>query len=578
MSGKIPKYFINDLLFRTNIVDLINTRIKLKKNGKNYQTNCPFHNDKTPSFTVSYEKQFYYCFGCNKHGNAIDFLINYENLNFVESIEELSLIHGLSIPFEKNIISEKNNYFKKQKLYLLTKKMSELYQKNIMFTSSAYDYLTHRGISRNMMQFFCIGFASFTWDLFYQKLNIKKEFETELLNYQLISINQSNKIYDPFQGRIIFPIHDKYGRTIGFGGRTIQNIFPKYINSTETNIFYKGKQIYGLYQVKKKNSKPKYLLVVEGYIDVIMLTQNKINYVVSSLGTSITKEHVKILFRNTDTVIYCYDGDDAGRNAAWRALKITLPYISDKKTIKFIILPENEDPDSIIKKEGAKNFQLRIQNALTMSKFFFKNILKGINLSSNDDKFYLSVRALPLINCISSDTIRIYLRQILARIIGILDDYQFEKFLYQQKQKNKILQYKIKQTPMRTLIGLLVQNPNLAYLVTSTKQLKNSKIKGIPIFLEILKTCSENISFNTGQLLEFYRNSKIINILKTLSIFDHMIVEDKIQNVFLDLLKSIYKKDLEQRQEHLIAKERTNGLTIHEKKEIWSINKKLKNS
>lgn len=576
MAGKIPKDFINHLLLRTNIVDLIRTRIKLKKNGKNYQTNCPFHDDKTPSFTVSYEKQFYYCFGCNTHGNAIDFLINYEDLNFIESIEELSLMQGLSIPFEKNIISEKNDYFKKQKLYLLIDQISKLYQKNITLNSSAYNYLIHRGISKNTMQYFCIGFASFIWDLFAEKLNIKKEFEIELLNFKIISINKNNKIYDPFQGRIIFPIHDQYGRTIGFGGRTIKNIFPKYINSTETNIFHKGKQIYGLYQVKKKHSKPKYLLVVEGYIDVIILTQNKIDYVVSSLGTAITKEHVKILFRNTDTVIYCYDGDEAGRNAAWRTLKITLPYISDQKTIKFIILPDNEDPDTIVKKEGAKNFQLRIKNALTMSKFFFNNILKGIDLSSNDDKFFLSVRALPLINCISSDTIRIYLRQMLARIIGILDDNQFEKFLYTNKHKNKILQYKNKQTPMRILIGLLVQNPNLSKLVTSIKQIQNSKIKGISIFLEILKTCSKHSYFNTGQLLEFYRNSKIINILKTLSTFDHMIVEEKIKHVFLDLLKNICRKDLEMRQEYLIAKERTHGLTMHEKKEIWTINKKLK--
>ncbi|QCI18051.1 DNA primase [Buchnera aphidicola (Aphis nasturtii)] len=576
MSGKIPKYFINDLLFRTNIIDVINTRIKLKKIGKNYQTNCPFHNDKTPSFTVSYEKQFYYCFGCNTHGNVIDFLINYENLNFLESIEELSLIHGLSIPFEKNVTSKKNDYFIKQKLYLLTDQISKLYQKNLILNSAAYEYLTRRGVSKNMMKFFCIGFASFTWDLFSKQFNIKKELEIELLNNKIISINKKKKIYDPFQGRIIFPIHDKYGKTIGFGGRTIQKTLPKYINSTETNIFYKGKQIYGLYQVKKKELQPKYLLVVEGYIDVIMLTQNKIDYVVSSLGTSITKEHIKILFRNTDTVIYCYDGDEAGRNAAWRNLKITLPYISDKKTVKFVILPENEDPDSIIKKEGAKNFQLRIKYALTMSKFFFKNILKGIDLSSNDDKFYLSVRALPLINSIPSDTIRIYLRQILARIIGILDDYQFEKFLHQQKQNNKIVQYKSKPTLMRTLIGLLIQNPNLSNLVTSTKKLKNSKTKGIPIFLEILKTCLKNPNFNTGQLLEFYRNSKIINILKTLSTLDHMIVEEKIKHVFLDLLKSIYKKDLEKRQEYLIAKERIHGLTINEKKEIWSINKTIK--
>ncbi|QCI24716.1 DNA primase [Buchnera aphidicola (Rhopalosiphum padi)] len=576
MSGTIPKYFINELLFRTNIVELIETRIKLKKNGKNYQTHCPFHNDKTPSFTVSYEKQFYYCFGCNAHGNAIDFLINYDNLNFVESIEELATIHSIEIPFDKKSIIEKNYYLKKQKLYLLMDEISKLYQKNVIFTDSAQKYLIERGINKNMIDFFCIGFSSNKWNLFSKKFNIKKDFEKDLLYYKIISTNKNGYVYDPFQGRIIFPIHDQHGRITSFGGRSItNNILPKYLNSHETDIFHKGKQIYGLYQVKKKHSKPKHLLVVEGYIDVIMLTQYNIEYVVSSLGTSITKEHIQMLFRHTNTVIYCYDGDDAGRNASWRTLKIALPYISDEKSIKFIMLPKNEDPDTIIKKEGKKKFQLRIDNALTMSKFFFKNILKNVDLSSNDDKFHLSVRALPLINCISSDTIRIYLRQILARIIGILDDHQFEKFLYEKERKNKNLQFQIKHTPMRTLISLLIQNPNLSKLVPSTKKFENEKIKGLPIFLEILKTCSNNPNFNTGQLLEFYRNSKIINILKILSKWDHMIIKEKTRNMFLDLLKNTYSKILEKRQEKLIAKERVKGLTIDEKKEIWSINKKL---
>jgi len=576
MSGKIPKHFINELLLRTNIVELIDTRIKLTKKGKNYQTHCPFHNENTPSFTVSYEKQFYYCFGCTAHGNAIDFLINYEHLSFIESIEELATIHGLDIPFEQENTIEKNNYLKKNKLYRLMQKISELYQKNVFFDNLANEYLIKRGINKNMINLFCIGFASNKWSLFTKQLNVKQDFEKELLNQKIISINKNGSIYDPFQGRIIFPIHDQHGRIISFGGRLIKNkILPKYLNSHETDIFQKGKQIYGLYQVKKKKSKQKYLLVVEGYIDVIMLTQYNIENVVSSLGTSITKEQIQILFRHTNTIIYCYDGDDAGRNASWRSLKISLPYISDKKNIKFIVLPNNEDPDTIIQKEGKKKFQLRIENAITMSKFFFQNILKNIDLSSDDDKFHLSARALPLIKCISSDTIRIYLRQILARIIGILDDYQFEKFLYEKERKNKTFQFQIKQTPMRTLISLLIQNPKLAQLVSSTKKFKNKEIKGLSIFLDILKTCSKNPNFTTGQLLEFYRHKKIINILKTLSKWDHMIIEEKIQNMFLDLLKNTYSKILEKKQEKLIAKERIQGLTIKEKKEIWSINKKL---
>jgi len=574
MSGKIPKYFITELLFRTNIVELISTRLTLKKNGKNYQANCPFHHDKTPSFTVSYEKQFYYCFGCNIHGNAIDFLIHYEHLSFVESIEELAMIHGISIPFENRI--QNNLYLKKQKLYLLMKKICKLYQKNIHLANTAFKYLSQRNISKNMVDLFLIGFASFNWNDFYEKLNINKELEQELFIHNIISINKKGYKYDRFQGRIIFPIQDSHGRIIAFGGRSLNNTTPKYLNSPETDIFHKGKQLYGLYQVKKKCFKPIYLLVVEGYIDVITLTQYNINYVVSSLGTATTSEHIQLLFQNTDTIIYCYDGDDAGKNAAWRTLKKALPHISDKKTLKFILLPANEDPDTIIRKEGREKFQTRIDTAMTMSKFFFKHISTDVDLSSNDDKFHLSVRALPLINTISSDTIRIYLRQKLARMIGILDDNQFEKFLYEKEiKKNHQRQFHIKRTPMRTLIGLLVQNPSLAKIAPSIKKFKNLNTKGIDIFLEILQTCIENPDINTGQLLELYRDTKIINILKILSRWDHMIIQEEIQNMFLDLLMNIYNKILEKRQEYLIAKERRTGLKMYEKEEIWSINKAL---
>ncbi|QCI20216.1 DNA primase [Buchnera aphidicola (Brachycaudus cardui)] len=574
MSGKIPKYFITELLSRTNIVELINTRITLKKYGKNYQTNCPFHHDKTPSFTVSYEKQFYYCFGCNAHGNAIDFLIKYENLSFIESIEELSIMHGVKIPFENKI--NNNFYIKKQNLYLFMEKLCKLYQKNINITDSAYHYLAERGINQRMIDFFLLGFSSFNWKNFSTNLHISKELEEKFIHYNIIHINKKGYKYDQFQGRIIFPIQDLHGRIIGFGGRSLNNSLPKYLNSPETDIFHKGKYIYGLYQVKKKCKQPKYLLVVEGYIDVITLTQYNINYVVSPLGTSTTSEHIQLLFQNTDIVVYCYDGDDAGKNAAWRTLKKALPYISDQKTLKFILLPRNEDPDSIIRKEGRDAFQKRINNAITMPKFFFKCLLRNFNLSSSEDKFSLSVRALPLINSISSDTIRIYLRQILGRLIGILDDHQFEKFLYEYEiKKTYRSQFQIKRTPMRVLIALLIQNPALSTVAPSIIKFKNLKVKGLPIFLEILKTCLSNPHINTGQLLEFYRDTKIINILKTLARWDHMIIQEEIQNMFLDLLMNIYDKILEERQEYLIAQERIRGLTIIEKKEIWSINKAL---
>ncbi|CAL4318289.1 DNA primase [Buchnera aphidicola] len=573
MSGKIPKHFIHDLLTQTNIVDLINARIKLKKQGQNYKTNCPFHHDKTPSFTVSYEKQFYYCFGCSAHGNAIDFLINYDHLNFIESVQELALTNGVKIPFQTIY---NNEYNKKQKIYSLMEKISRLYQKNILLTHVAQEYMKKRGISKKMMDIFSIGFVSKDWKQFSKQFNITKNFQQDLIHYKILSINQTGYIYNRFYGRIIFPIHNKNGKIIGFGGRSLYDITPKYLNSPEDNIFHKGKEIYGLYQIKKTCLKPKYLLVVEGYIDVITLTQYNICYAVSSLGTATTEDQIKILFNVTDTVIYCYDGDVSGVNAAWRALKIALPYISDEKTLKFILLPINEDPDTIVRKEGKNNFQKRIDNAMTMSEFFFQNILKNVNLSSTDDKFYLSKSALPLINKIPSDTIRIYFRQILARKIGILDDNQFEKFLYEKENlQYKYYNFKIKRTPMRTLIGLLIQNPNLSRIIPKELNLNNIHIKGFPIFLEILNKCIQFPNINMGQLLEFYREKKIIRILNILARWDHMIAPKEINNMFLDLLMNIYDKILEKRYEHLISKERIHGLTISEKKEVWSINKSL---
>ncbi|WP_422667521.1 DNA primase [Buchnera aphidicola] len=573
MPGKIPKYFINDLLSRTNIIELINARITLKKQGKNYKTNCPFHHDKTPSFTVSYEKQFYYCFGCNAHGNAIDFLINYDHLNFIESIEELAITNGLTIPFQNKI---KNEYFQKEKIYSLMKKISKLYQKNTLLTDSSKKYIKNRGINQEMIDFFSIGFIDKNWNDFSKKFNISEKFQQELIKNEILSITPKGYIYNRFYERIIFPIHNKHGNIIGFGGRALHNITPKYINSPETDIFHKGKEIYGLYQVKKKCLKPEYLLVVEGYIDVITLTQYNINYVVSLLGTATTKEQIKILFCTTNIIIYCYDGDLAGINAAWRALKIALPYISETKILKFILLPNNEDPDTIIRKEGYNHFNNRIKNAMTMSQFFFQNILKNVNLYSIDDKFYFSKYALPLIDKITNDTVRIYFRQILARKIGILDDNQFNKFLYEtENTKKQDYQFKIKRTPMRVLIGLLIQNPSLAQIVPKKLNFNNIKIKGLPIFLEILKTCIKFPNLNTGQLLELYRDQKIINIFKMLAKWDHMIAPKEIKTMFLDLLININNKILQKRQEYLISQERITGLTINEKKEVWSINQSL---
>jgi DNA primase len=578
MIGKIPKNFIDELLIKTNIIDLISSRIPLKKQGQNYHARCPFHNEKTPSFTVNDKKQFYYCFGCNSHGNAIDFLMNYEHLNFIESIETLSILNRLSIPYNIGYETHKNEYDKRNQLYYLMKKVSDLYKENIVNTdhNEAYCYLKKRGISQEMINYFSIGFAPKEWNNISKKIIINKNNQQALIDSGILILNKKGYSYDRFRDRIIFPIKDNHGRISGFGARNLNNKKPKYINSPETNIFHKSRQLYGLYETKRNYSKPTRLLIVEGYIDVIMLTQFNINYVVGSLGTSITSEHIQLLFRTTDNLIYCYDGDRSGKEAAWRTLKISLPYMHDGRSIKFIFLPQDEDPDTIIRQEGKIAFENRIDQAIDLSVFLFHKLLKNINLSSIEGRSYLSAIAVPLIQLIPGETMRIYLKQILGHKLGIPDFNQLERLFSKNEKKIENNKTKpIKQTRMRILISLLLQNPYLAEIIPSVKKITNLKIKGLPLFLELVQICINNPKSNTGQILESYRNTDRISILYKLAKWDHMIIEKEIKNVFLDLLTGLYNKILEIRQELLIDKERKKGLNNAEKNELWSINKKL---
>ncbi|HXK00493.1 MAG TPA: DNA primase, partial [Buchnera sp. (in: enterobacteria)] len=568
MIGKIPKNFIDELLIKTNIIDLINSRIPLKKQGQNYHARCPFHNEKTPSFTVNDKKQFYYCFGCNSHGNAIDFLMNYEHLNFIESIETLSILNRLTIPYNISYKKNKNEYDKRTQLYYLMKKVSDLYKTNIMNTdhNEAYRYLKQRGISKEMINYFSIGFAPKEWNNISKKIVINKHNQKALIDSGILILNKQGYPYDRFRNRIMFPIKDNYGRISGFGARNLDNTQPKYINSPETNIFHKSRQLYGLYEITRNYSKPNRLLIVEGYIDVIMLTQFNINYVVGSLGTSITTEHIQLLFRTTNNIIYCYDGDKSGKEAAWRTLKTSLPYIYDGRSVKFIFLPQDEDPDTIIRKEGKIAFENRINQATDLSVFLFHKLLKNINLSSIEGRSYLSAIAVPLIQLIPGETMRIYLKQILGHKLGIPDFNQLERLF--SKNARKIEDYKIKpikQTRMRILISLLLQNPYLAEMIPSVAKLMHLKIKGLSLFLELVQICIKNPKLNTGQILESYRDTDKISILYKLAKWDHMIIEKEIKNVFLDLLTGLYNKILEIRQELLIDKERKKGLNNSEK-------------
>ncbi|WP_313655227.1 DNA primase [Pantoea sp.] len=574
MAGRIPRVFINDLLARTDIVDLIDARVKLKKQGKNFHACCPFHNEKTPSFTVNGEKQFYHCFGCGAHGNAIDFLMNFDRLEFVETIEELATSHGLDVPYEAGSGPSQMERHQRQSLYQLMESLNSFYQQGLQQSSAqpARDYLDRRGLSAEVINHFAIGYAPAGWDNVLKRFGKQTDDRESLMEAGMLVSNDKGRTYDRFRDRIMFPIRDKRGRVIGFGGRVLSNETPKYLNSPETPIFHKGRQLYGLYEAVKNHPEPARLLVVEGYMDVVALAQYGIDYAVASLGTSTTAEHIQLLFRSTDTVICCYDGDRAGREAAWRALETALPYMNDGRQLRFMFLPDGEDPDTLVRKEGKAAFEARMEQAMPLSSFLFDSLLPQVDLSSRDGKARLSTLALPLITQIPGETLRIYMRQELGNKLGILDDNQLEKLMPKQAASGTApVAPPLKRTTMRVLIALLIQNPQLASMVPSLDGLSESKMPGLPLFIELVGRCNENPGLTTGQLLELYRGTNFSQTLETLAIWNHMIVDEEAEAVFQDSLASIYDSALEERLEFLIARERIQGLTADERRELWML-------
>jgi DNA primase len=578
MAGRIPRVFINDLLARTDIVDLIDARVKLKKQGKNYHACCPFHNEKTPSFTVNGEKQFYHCFGCGAHGNALDFLMNYDKLEFVESVEELAAMHNLEVPFEAGSGPSLIERHQRQTLYQLMDGLNAFYQQSLTQPAAepARQYLSRRGLSSEIIERFAIGYAPPGWDNVLKRFGGNSENRKSLIDAGMLVTNDQGRSYDRFRERVMFPIRDKRGRVIGFGGRVLGNDTPKYLNSPETDIFHKGRQLYGLYEAQQDNDEPQRLLVVEGYMDVVALAQYGINYAVASLGTSTTADHIQLLFRVTKNVICCYDGDRAGRDAAWRALETALPYMSDGRQLRFMFLPDGEDPDTLVRKEGKEAFEARMEQALPLSTFLFNSLLPQADLTTPDGTTQLAALALPLINQVPGETLRIQLRQLLGNKIGIFDDAQLDRLMPKQVESATTRPApQLKRTTMRILIGLLLQNPELAPKVPPLEGLDQSRLAGLGLFTELVNTCLSQPGLTTGQLLEHYRGTKEAATLEKLSMWDDIADKDIAEKTFTDALNHMFDSMLERRQEELIARDRTHGLSSEERRELWQLNQEL---
>lgn len=419
--SRIPQNFIDDLLARVNIVDIIDGRVKLKKAGKNYSGLCPFHQEKSPSFSVSPDKQFYYCFGCGAGGNAIGFLMEYERLEFPQAVEELAKYAGVDVPRDEHSHQRSDEH--KAQLSTLDA-AAQYYQEQLRQhpnRNAAVNYLKARGLTGQVAQYFGIGYAPDGWDNLLKRLGTSPE-QQQLLEQSglLIRHEERDRLYDRFRHRIMFPIRDIRGRVIAFGGRVLGDEKPKYLNSPETDTFHKSRELYGLFEARRLTQKLDKIVIVEGYMDVISLAQFGITYAVATLGTATTAQHLERLFKTVSEVIFCFDGDAAGRKAAERALETTLPVIKDGQEARFLFLPEGEDPDSLVRKESQSGFETRLkESALPLSEFFFQHLQAQHDMTSIDGRASFSVQALPLLQQMPASLRQQMMMERISEITGL---------------------------------------------------------------------------------------------------------------------------------------------------------------
>lgn len=430
MPGLIPQRFIDDLLSRVDILDVVDPRVKLRKTGKNYSGLCPFHQEKSPSFTVNPDKQFYYCFGCGAGGNAIGFVMNFDNLDFIGAVEALAKDAGIEVPREDSPQAcQQSSRF--EAMLALLKETAEYYQQQLRQhpqRERAVAYLKGRGLSGEIARDFGLGYAPPGWD------NLLKQFGSDAVKQRLQfdagllvernadkadSNDKRSPYYDRFRDRIMYPIRDSRGRVIGFGGRVLGDDKPKYLNSPETPVFHKGEELYGLFEAKQKLKKPERYVIVEGYMDVIAMHQSGIHYCVATLGTATSSAHLRTLFKQVPEVVFCFDGDNAGREAAWRALQQALPLLEDGRNARFLFLPEGEDPDTQVRRIGSTAFEAALASATRLPDFFFDTLLAKVDRNSMEGRAQLGRQALPLMEKLPKGIFKQLMLDELAKLTGV---------------------------------------------------------------------------------------------------------------------------------------------------------------
>ncbi len=606
MAGRIPQHFIDDLLARINIVDVIDGRVKLKRAGKNYSGLCPFHKEKSPSFSVSPDKQFYYCFGCGAGGNALGFLMEYDRLNFPEAVEELAKLAGIDVPREegRQVDHQREQQLKRQ--FEALEQASSFFQQQLRQSPErerAVNYLKQRGLSGQIAAAFEIGYAPPGWDNLLNHFNAVDN-ATELLEQSGMVIHNEEKDshYDRFRDRIMFPIRDVRGRVLGFGGRVLGDEKPKYLNSPETPTFHKGRELYGLYEARKHSNQLDRLLIVEGYMDVVSLAQHGINWSVATLGTATTAQHLERLFKLVPEVIFCFDGDQAGRTAALRALHTTLPVIKDGQEARFLFLPDGEDPDTLVRKEGEAAFGQRVTQALPLSEFFFKSLTEEADLSSMDGRARFSNTALPLIQSMQPCLLKQMMMDRICEITGLsLEQLSSVIDLHQVTQPSSPPpavtehytptppRYEEARTPdsysapsprrkqqsrhlVNQAISILLHQPSLAAQAPKAAEFTLVDEPNIGVLIHLLEYMQETPGSSLGTLLVDWQDDEArradLMLLNEISHLDPVLGDTNAASLLQETLTRILARRQEALMDQLLKKSRQSPLTEEEKQTL----------
>jgi DNA primase len=578
MPGRIPQDFIDDLVARADVVEVIGKRVQLKKAGREFKACCPFHDEKTPSFTVSPAKGFYHCFGCGAHGTAVGFLMEYEHMSFVEAIESLAGQMGLDVPRDESDRPARRY----DELFSLTTSVENHWKSRLRDSPQAVEYLKHRGIDGATAKRFGIGYAPDGWSNVLDKFGKTPEAIERLLATGLIIRKDNGQHYDRFRDRIMFPIRDARGRTIGFGGRALGDGEPKYLNSPETVLFHKGRELYGLYEARQALRHIEQLVVVEGYMDVVALARHGIDFSIATLGTATTPDHLNILFRLTENVVFCFDGDKAGKKAAWRALENALPQIREGRQIRFVFLPEGHDPDSYVNEHGSSAFMKMLESGVALSDFLIGELASQVDMSTVDGKARLAELAKPLIVKIPPGVYRELLVDSLAESVG-LSSNRLEKMIGQGQaqtgtpagrqsqglaKRRSTASSAGKPSVVRRAITLLLNSPKAGEQL-DVEKLAGINRPGVELLHDLIETVQEEPNITTAGLLERWRHHEEGRHLGKLAAGEVPDEDDFDAAAELaacvDQLVAAGRRD---RIDFLIEKQRLNPLSDEEKAEL----------